>query len=238
LPLAEPMRPLLGAPIRYGESRPEFYDFDLFHQPGQTPELDLTPLSELTYTVFDTETTGLYPSDGDEIIAIGAARIVNSRLLRYEAYEQLVDPQRPIAAISQTIHGISNEMLRGQPVIDEVLPQFHAFCEDTVLVAHNAAFDMRFLQMKEQPTGVCFTQPVLDTLLLSEVLHPNQESHALETIAKRLGVEVMDRHTALGDALVTGEVFLRMIPLLAAHGIRTLGDARAAAEKIYAKVKY
>jgi DNA polymerase-3 subunit epsilon len=238
LPLAEPMRPLLGAPIRYGESRPEFYDFDLFHQAGQTPELDHTPLNELAYTVFDTETTGLHPSDGDEIISIGAVRIVNNRLLRNETYEQMVDPKRPIAAISQTVHGISNESLRGQPVIDEVLPQFHAFSEDTVLVAHNAAFDMRFLQMKEESTGVRFTQPVLDTLLLSEVLHPNQASHALETIAERLGIKVMDRHTALGDALVTAEVFARMIPLLMAQGIRTLGDARQAAEKIYAKVEY
>jgi DNA polymerase-3 subunit epsilon len=238
LPLAEPMRPLLGAPIRYGESRPEFYDFDLFHQAGQTPELDHTPLNELAYTVFDTETTGLHPSGGDEIISIGAVRIVNNRLLRYETYEQLVDPKRPIAAFSQTIHGISNEIVRGQPTIDEVLPQFHAFCEDTVLVAHNAAFDMRFLQMKEESTGVRFTQPVLDTLLLSEVLHPNQESHALETIAERLGIKVTARHTALGDALVTAEVFARMIPLLMAQGIHTLGDARGAAEQIYAKVEY
>ncbi len=238
LPLAEPLRPMLGAPIRYGESRPEFYDFDLFHQAGQTPELDQLPLAELTYTVFDTETTGLDPSDGDEIISIGAVRIVNNRLLRYETYEQLIDPRRPIAAFSQTIHGISNELVRGQPTIDQVLPQFHAFCEETVLVAHNAAFDMRFLQMKEEPTGIRFTQPVLDTLLLSEVLHPNQESHALETIAERLGIKVVDRHTALGDALVTADVFARMIPLLAAHGIHTLGEARTAAEKIYAKVKY
>ncbi|MDS4042678.1 MAG: exonuclease domain-containing protein [Candidatus Competibacter sp.] len=238
LPLAEPMRPLLGAPIRYGDSRPEFYDFDLFHQAGQTPELDHTPLNRLAYTVFDTETTGLNPSAGDEIISIGAVRIVNNRLLRNEIYEQLVDPKRPIAAISQTVHGISNEMLRGRPAIDEVLPQFHAFSEDTVLVAHNAAFDMRFLQMKEESTGIRFTQPVLDTLLLSEVLHPNQESHALETIAERLGIKVTDRHTALGDALVTAEVFARMIPLLMAQGIQTLGDAREAAEKIYAKVEY
>ncbi|MDS4070648.1 MAG: exonuclease domain-containing protein [Candidatus Competibacter sp.] len=238
LPLAEPMRPLLGAPIRYGDSRPEFYDFDLFHQAGQTPELDHTPLNQLAYTVFDTETTGLNPSAGDEIISIGAVRIVNNRLLRNEIYEQLVDPKRPIEAISQTVHGISNEMLRGRPVIDEVLPQFHAFSEDTVLVAHNAAFDMRFLQMKEESTGIRFTQPVLDTLLLSEVLHPNQESHALETIAERLGIKVTDRHTALGDALVTAEVFARMIPLLMAQGIHTLGDAREAAEKIYAKVEY
>ncbi len=238
LPLAEPLRPMLGTPIRYGESRPEFYDFDLFHQAGQTPELDHTPLTKLTYTVFDTETTGLHPSGGDEIIAIGAVRIVNNRLLRNECYEQRVDPKRPINPMAQTVHGISNEMLRGQPSIEEVLPRFHDYCDETVLVAHNAAFDLRFLQLKEAQTGVCFTQPVLDTLLLSEVLHPNQESHALETIAERLGIKVVARHDALGDALVTAEVFLRMIPLLAAQGIHTLGDARAAAEKIYAKVKY
>jgi len=165
-------------------------------------------------------------------------RIVNHRLLRYDTYEQLIDPKRPIDPRSQTIHGISNEMLRGQPTIDEALPQFHEYCADAVLVGHNAAFDMRFLQLKEEQTGVRFTQPVLDTLLLSEVLHPNQESHALEAIAERLGVKVLARHTAMGDALVTGEVFLRMIPLLAAQGICTLGDARTATEKIYAKVKY
>jgi DNA polymerase-3 subunit epsilon len=130
-------------------------------------------------------------------------------------------------------------MLRGQPKLAEALPQFHDFCEDTVLVGHNAAFDMCFLQLKEAQTGIRFTQPVLDTLLLSEVLHPNQPSHALEAIAERLGVTVVARHTALGDALVTGEVFLRMVPLLAAHGIRTLGEAREASQKtLHARVEY
>jgi len=141
--------------------------------------------------------------------------------------------------MSETIHGISQEMLRGQPAIEEVLPQFYEFCADTVLVGHNMAFDMRFLQLKEASTGVRFTQPVLDTLLLSEVLHPNQPSHALEASAERLGVTVVARHTALGDALVTGEVFLRMIPLLEARGIRTLGDAREASQKtLHARVQY
>lgn len=239
LPIAKPVRPLAAAPYRYGESRPEFYDFDLFNQAVQTTELDHLPLTALAYTVIDTETTGLDPTAGDEIVSIGAVRIVNNRLLRYETFEQLVDPGRPIAPISEEIHGISSEMLRGQPTIQEVLPQLHEFCAETVLVGHNAAFDMRFLQLKEAQTGVRFTQPVLDTLLLSEVIHPSQESHALEAIAARLGVTVVARHTALGDALVTGEVFLRMIPLLAAQGIVSLRQARDAAQKaIRAKASY
>ncbi len=239
LPLAKPVQPVLGVPRLYGESRPEFYDFDLFDQSSQSPEHDNVPLTMLSYTVIDTETTGLDPSGGDEIVALGAVRIVNNRLLRYETYEQLVDPKRLIGTMSETIHGISQEMLRGQPAIEEVLPQFHEFCADTVLVGHNMAFDMRFLQLKEAGTGVRFTQPVLDTLLLSEVLHPNQSSHALEASAERLGVTVVARHTALGDALVTGEVFLRMIPLLEARGIHTLGDAREASQKtLHARVEY
>jgi len=220
-------------------SRPEYYDFDLFHQPGQTPDLDSRPLVELAYTVFDTETTGLEPSAGDEIIAIGAVRIVNGRLLRHELFDQLIDPRRPIAPESVRIHGITPEMVAGQPTIDRVLPRFLRFSEDTVLVAHNAAFDMRFLQLKEAATGVRFTQPVLDTLLLSEVLHPNIKEHRLEAITERLGISVVGRHTALGDAIVTGEVFLKMVPLLVERGIRTLGEAREASQRThFARVKY
>ncbi len=130
-------------------------------------------------------------------------------------------------------------MVAGQPTLPQVLPSFHAFAHDSVLVAHNAAFDMRFLQLKEEATGVKFDQPVLDTLLLSAVVHPNQPSHGLEAIAERLDVPVMGRHTALGDAMVTAEVFLKLLPLLAEMGIHTLGEAREAAQKTYyARVSY
>jgi DNA polymerase-3 subunit epsilon len=238
LPVAKPEEPAFAVAAAYA-SRPEYYDFDLFHQPGQTPELDNRRLADLAYTVFDTETTGLQPSEGDEIISIGAVRMVNNRLLQHEVFDQLVDPRRGMSPESIRITGIDPSILKGQPTIDRVLPAFHRFCEDTVLVAHNASFDMRFLQLKEEATGVRFTQPVLDTLLLSAVIHPNLNSHKLEAIAERLGVNVMGRHTALGDALVTGEVFLKMIPLLAERGITTLKEAREAAQKtFYARIEY
>jgi DNA polymerase-3 subunit epsilon len=108
-----------------------------------------------------------------------------------------------------------------------------------VLIAHNAAFDMRFLQLKEQRTGVRFAQPVLDTLLLSAVVHPNQESHKLDDILDRLGIEIESRHNALEDALATAEVFLRMVPLLEKMDIVTVRQALEASEKTYfARVKY
>ncbi len=221
------------------ESRPEFYDFNLFQRAGEGHARDDLPLTHLVYTAFDTETTGLEPSGGDEIIQVGAVRIVNGRLLHQEVIDQLVDPQRPLRPEGIPIHGITEEMVHGQPTIDVVLPQFHGFCSDTVLVAHNAAFDMRFLQLKEERTGLRFDQPVLDTLLLSLVIHPHQESHKLEAIAARLGIDVIGRHTALGDAFVTGEVFLKMIPLLAEKGIVTLRQALDAAEKTYlARLEY
>lgn len=222
------------------QERPEFYDFDLFQRlEDEGSELQDRPLSELTYTVFDTETTGLNPSGGDAIIQIGAARIVNGKLLRQESFEQLVDPGRTIPAETIPIHGIRQDMVDGQPRIEAVLPVFHAFAQDTVLVAHNAAFDMRFLQLQEKATGVAFRQPVLDTLLLSAVVHPQQASHRLEAIAERLNVAVHGRHTALGDALVTAEIWLRLVPLLAQQGIFTLRQAREAAQKTYyARLQY
>jgi DNA polymerase-3 subunit epsilon len=220
------------------DSRPEYYDFNLFASRDSSIDLD-RPLAELAYSVFDTETTGLEPSAGDEIIQIGAVRVVNLRLLRQEIFDQLIDPRRPLSPEGIRIHGITEDMVRGQPTIDAVLPAFYEFCSETVLVAHNAAFDMRFLEIKEAATGVRFAQPVLDTLLLSAVIHPNQESHRLESIAERLGINVIGRHTALGDAFVTGDVFIKMVPLLNAMGIVTLREALAAAEKTYyARVKY
>jgi DNA polymerase-3 subunit epsilon len=239
LPAARPGRAAVGRAVVPG--RPVYYDFDLFSQPGQTPELDQRKLVDLTYTVFDTETTGLAPSEGDEIISIGAVRIVNGRLLKQECFDRLIQPRRPVRRESEKIHGISAQMLVGQPGIEQVLPLFRRFAEDTVLVAHNAAFDMRFLQIARTQTGVEFDHPVLDTLMLSALANPGQpdDEHRLEQIAARLGIPVIGRHTALGDAIVTGEVFLKLIPLLAERGIHTLKQAREASQQtLYAKLEY
>jgi DNA polymerase III epsilon subunit family exonuclease len=207
------------------ESRPEFYDFDLFDRREPAGDWTTTPLAELAYTVLDTETTGLHPTEGDEVVSVGAVRIVNGRILRGESFERLVDPRRSVPAVATAVHGLTRSMLAGQPTIDTVLPELARYAGDTVLVGHNVGFDLQFLRLKEERTGVRLDQPVLDTLLLDAVVHPHADQRSLEAIAGRLGVPVTDRHSALGDALVTGEVFLRLLPVLDRRGIHTLGDA-------------
>ena len=215
------------------------FDFTLFRSKASSGELDSLPLEQLSYTVFDTETTGLKPSEGDEIIAIGAVRVFNGRVLRREVFDCLVDPKRTIGEESAAIHGISSSMLRGMPTIDEVLPRFSRFVEDTVMIGHNVAFDMRFLELKEEATGIRFDNPVLDTLLLASAVQPMRVDQRLDALAERLGVPVAGRHTALGDALTTADVFLALIPMLRARGITTLSEAKqACADTKYAKIKY
>ena len=223
-PPARPATPPIGG-------RPEFYDFELFRAVQGESDWDERALGALAYTVFDTETTGLHAAEGDEIISIGAVRVVGGRLLRGETFEQLVDPRRSIPAASQAIHGISARMVRGQPIIEEVLPRFARFAEDTVLVGHEVGFDLEFLQTKQDRAGVQFGQPTLDTMLLSAVVHAEHPDHSLEAIASRLGVSIIGRHTALGDAIVTGEILVRLLGLLEQRGLRTLGEVRAAARR-------
>ncbi len=221
------------------DSRPEFYDFDLFNlKEGAGDFMDFT-LKKITYTVFDTETTGLNPEGGDEIISMGAVRIVNSRVVYQDIFEELINPKRDIPIESYKIHGINYEMLRDKATIDKILPRFKKFTANTVLLGHNLAFDMKMLKVKEATTHIRFENPILDTLLLSAMLHPVHQQHDMESIAKRLGVNIMGRHTALGDAITTAQIFLKLLPILNSNGILTLKDAVKASKKTYyARLKY
>ncbi len=213
-------------------ARPEFHGGRDLGRPSHADELDGRTLAELRYVVFDTETTGLRPSDGDEIISIAAVRCNRGEVDEPGAFSRMVNPGRPIPRASIRFHGITDDMVAGESPIGDVLPAFRAYAGDSVLVAHNADFDMTFLRMKEAELGVDFANAVLDTMMLSLFVDPVSQNHSLDAIAERLGVEVEGRHTALGDSIATARVFCKLLPRLEARGISTLGQALDASARV------
>jgi DNA polymerase-3 subunit epsilon len=209
--------------------RPEFYDFDLLRHPVPTGRFADRPLKQLTYVAFDLETTGLEPSAGDAVVSIGGVRIVNGRILTTETFERLVNPGRPIPETSIRFHGITDGMVRDKPPFMMVLPAFHRFAADAVLVAHNAAFDMTFVHHAAEG-ALRFDQPVVDTLLLSAHLDPSEADHSLDAIAARLGLDVVERHSALRDSLLTAAILLRLLDRCEERGIVRLGQLVAATD--------
>lgn len=218
-----------GPPTARAAPRPIVWDFRL---------LDLDPagpgagddLRSLAYTVLDTETTGLDPRGGDTVVSMGAVRVDRMRVREDDVFDRLVDPKRPIPAVATSVHGITDEMVAGRSPLRTVLGDLARFADDTVLVGHDIAFDLAFLRPVESAAGIELPPRVLDVLLLSAVLHPaDGETHSLDGLAARYGVPVLGRHTALGDALVTAEILVRMIDQLCEMGIETYGDAVAAA---------
>lgn len=214
--------------------RPEFYDFSLVEVGQELEGMAGLPLSSLSYVVFDTETTGLHPSAGDEILSIAAVRIVGGRLLSGERYEQLIRPHNPIPKSSLYFLDITEDMLKGEPQIEEVLPRFRSFVGDSILVAHNGAFDLNFIQSVAEKSGVKFNNPLLDTLLLAAVADENETDFTLAHIGQRLEVDALGSHTIMDDCFVTAQIFLKLLKLLEDRGITTLGEAIAACEKVAA----
>ncbi|NLW06340.1 MAG: 3'-5' exonuclease, partial [Pseudomonadaceae bacterium] len=214
-------------PLPTLEARPEFHDFSIADLPPPTSELGELALNQLELVVFDTETTGLELRKGDKIISIGACRIINGRLLAQEVFDQKVNPGRAIPPASTKIHGLVDADVEKSPPISVVLPRFREFVGNGVLVAHNAAFDLLAVTLEGAEAGIEFTMPVLDTLLLSRGLDENLEGHGLDALAKRfqLTFPPNTRHTALGDARVTAELLLVLLPRLEARGINTLEAA-------------
>ncbi|GAA5077581.1 exonuclease domain-containing protein [Roseibacterium beibuensis] len=215
LPLAE-ARPA-------GPTRSVLYDFELLN--AALPEdLAAAGLRDLAYVIFDTETTGLNPQV-DEICQIAAVRVVNGRIVEGERFDMLVNPGQAIPAASTAVHQITNEMVADAVDVPEALRRFHAFADGAVLVAHNAPFDMSFLRRREREIGKRFDQPILDTVLCSAILYGQSAEHTLDALCDRLGIAIpeADRHTAIGDAIGTGEAFRKMIPMLEAADLPNLG---------------
>lgn len=182
-----------------------------------------TDLRDASYVVFDTETTGLRPYGGDEITSLGAVVIENKHVLKEPTFYRLVNPGRPITLQAQKITGLTNEMVRKEPPIIPVLIEFLDFCGPRILIAHNAPFDLAFINNKIGETiGRRIVNPVIDTVLLSSALHYSIGDYSLENLSSYFDFSLEDRHNALGDAQIAANLFLKLLPELEAKGITSL----------------
>lgn len=204
------------------------HDLSLHDQPPAAPmPEDQTPLAELPALVLDCETTGL-DVQRDRIVSIGAVRLYGGRVYPSLSFDSLVNPGVPIPAVSRAIHGISDDMIRDLPGFAGVYVELQPLLTDCVIIGHNVSFDLAMLRREFELAGLPWQAPAfLDTFLLAAMLDPQSESLELEALAGEYGVDVHGRHTALGDSLVTAEIYCRMLPRLAERGIQSLAEAQA-----------
>ncbi|MEL6839264.1 MAG: exonuclease domain-containing protein [Pseudomonadota bacterium] len=219
---------LMLEPLDPDAARPLVYDFDLLDK-DQSTDPNETPLRDLTFVVFDSETTGLDPAK-DDVVQLGAVRIVNGKVIRAEVFDKLVNPGRPIPSASTKVHKVTDAMVADAPPFETVCARFHAFARDAVIIAHNAPFDMAFLHRINDPA---FDNPILDTVHLSAIVFGGSATHTLDALCERLEVTIPAdlRHTALGDAMATAEAFVAMLPVLEARGLKTFGQVKAEMRK-------
>ena len=186
------------------------------------------PLIALDAVVIDTETTGLDPRKA-WIVEIAAVRLVAGRLQSKPAFRRLLHPGQPIPKPAISIHGIDDAMVAGAPVFADVWPELSSYIGGAVVIGHALGFDLAVLKRECERAGIDWVRPrTLDTRLLAEVAEPDLAGYSLDNLAAWLGVEITDRHSALGDALACARIFLALLPKLREGGIRTLAEAERA----------
>ena len=174
-----------------------------------------------TFVVFDIETTG-FSNTNDKITEIGAVKIENFKVV--DRFSELVNPEVDISYKIQEFTGITNDLVSDKPTIEEILPKFLEFVGDSVLVAHNAEFDMGFISQKSREQGLEFKNKSVDTLTLARVLLPHLKRHRLNVIAKDLGIPLLNHHRAVDDAEATAHIFIKFLEMLKKQGVEVLSD--------------
>ncbi len=162
--------------------------------------------------VWDTETTGIMPGDGHRIVEIGAVEMIN-RMVTGRTFHTYVDPQRPMPKDAERVHGLSSDFLTGQPIFEQVVDGFLEFIGDAPLVAHNAAFDMEFLNWELKRAGMPIVPMTraIDTLEISRKANPGAK-HTLDALCTRYGIDLSARtkHGALLDAELLARVYIEL----------------------------
>ncbi len=174
-----------------------------------------------TFVVFDLETTGFSPIN-NRIIEIGAVKVEEGKVT--DRFSAFVNPQVPIPFKIEELTGIRDDMVLGAPAVEEVLPEFLKFCEGSVMVAHNAGFDMSFISKNCERQGLPCEYTVVDTVALARVLLPQLNRFKLDTVAKTLKISLENHHRAVDDAACTAEIFVKFIEMLKERGISDLNQ--------------
>lgn len=182
-------------------------------------------LADTDFVVFDLETTGTKPPPS-RITEIGAYRVRNGSVT--DEFHSLIDPQMPIPPFITGLTGISNDMVRNAPLFADVVEQFLSFIGDSVLVAHNSGFDMRFLNYE---VGRIYhdyrlANPCLCTVQLSRKLLPDIVNHKLKTVAEFYSIDLTNHHRAGADAFATAHIFIRLLAKLHENGVTELSAIR------------
>ncbi|MGN8644961.1 PolC-type DNA polymerase III [Gracilibacillus sp. HCP3S3_G5_1] len=179
-------------------------------------EADRT-LADDTYVVFDVETTGL-SAIYDTIIELAAVKVHNGEII--DRYESFANPHHPLSETTTNLTGITDDMVKDAPEVEEVLKEFHEWMGDAILVAHNADFDMGFLNTGFKRIGYQeASNPVIDTLELARLLFPELKNHRLNTLCKKLDIELTQHHRAIYDAEATGYLLWKFVKLSVERGI-------------------
>ena len=177
-----------------------------------------------TYVVFDIETTGFSPLV-NKIIEIGAVKVEKGNIT--ERFSTFVNPEVPIPFHIENLTGIKDDMVITAPVIAEVMPEFLAFCDGAVMVAHNADFDMSFIKYNCDRLSIPYDFTIADTVAMARMLLPNLNRFKLDTVARALNISLENHHRAVDDAACTAEIFEKFVKMLADRGINTLDELNA-----------
>lgn len=184
-----------------------------------------TPLQELQVIVFDIETTGFYPEKGDRVISIGAIKMTGHQLLKTETFYSLVHSQQTISDEISTLTNITNEELLSAPIASEVLLEFYKFVKNHTLVAHHAKHEHSFMQkLTWDLLKTRFEHRIIDTSFLMRLSNPLVTSIPLEEACEQCGIEITNRHHALGDAKLTAQIWSHYLLLAQSKGYKNLRE--------------
>lgn len=185
-----------------------------------------TPLSLLTALVLDTETTSIDTREA-RLVQIGAIGLRKGHIDENDVFDTLVNPQMSVPDASSRIHGLTTADVENAPIFADLLPRFESFLADRLLIGYAIDFDMAVLKREYALNRRHWIEPrTLDIIPLARAIGSVMPDYSLDAIAAALNVKIDGRHTALGDARATAEIFLKLVPLLKQGGVRTLAEAR------------